>query len=163
METLLYKKFSLENKLNKVQCNTSCVDSSVKTSWPDNRNILFTFCIRHSKRNVYWLRPSVCVCLPLHACVHYYTYPDVTMRNGRGCPLLVQYLKYLAIGCTRFMASLLFKYWCVVSSNWTLGFSMSRTIVWCRARVKIIFTNAPGRPPLKFFRYFNKQEIKEFW
>jgi len=38
-----------------------------------------------------WSRPSVClsVCLSLATFRHYCTDPDVTWRNGRGCPLVV--------------------------------------------------------------------------
>jgi len=48
-------------------------------------------------RNVYWSHMSVCVlcvsvCLSLAAFPHYYTGPDVTWGNGRGCPLVVHYL-----------------------------------------------------------------------
>jgi len=46
--------------------------------------------------------PSVCVCLCMHVCVcvcvpvcrpclHYCTYPDVTLGNAMGCPLVVHY------------------------------------------------------------------------
>ena len=42
---------------------------------------------------MYWSRLSVClsVCLSLAAFPHYYTDPDVTWGNGKGCPLVVQY------------------------------------------------------------------------
>jgi len=31
------------------------------------------------------------VCLSLAACPHYFTDPDVSWGNGRGCPLVVHY------------------------------------------------------------------------
>ena len=31
------------------------------------------------------------MCLSLAACPHYCTHPDVTLRNGKGCPLVVHY------------------------------------------------------------------------
>ena len=36
-------------------------------------------------------RLCVCVCLSLAAFPHYCTDPDVSCRNGRGCPLVVHY------------------------------------------------------------------------
>jgi len=47
------------------------------------------------------LRVCLRVCLSLAAFLHYCTDPDVTWRNGRGCPIVVQYWADLqsAHGC----------------------------------------------------------------
>jgi len=46
-----------------------------------------------ASNNVEWSRASVClsVCLSAAACLHYFTDPDVTWRNGTGCPVVVHY------------------------------------------------------------------------
>ena len=54
---------------------------------------LLHFALGIAKRNVYWSHPSVCVSvcvwLSLAACLHYCMYPDVTLGNGRWCPIVV--------------------------------------------------------------------------
>ena len=53
----------------------------------------------YRRREMYCSHASLCVslcacvavCVPAAACLHYYTEPDVTWGNGRGCPLVVHH------------------------------------------------------------------------
>ena len=50
---------------------------------------LLHFTIGMAKQDVYWQWPFVC--LSCAAFLHYYMDPDVTLRNGRGFPIVVHY------------------------------------------------------------------------
>ena len=60
--------------------------------------IVLHFAFGIAKRNVLWWWPSVCVSVP--GCMHY---PDVTLENGSGCPLVVHYWQNCN-WCTGFVA-----------------------------------------------------------
>ena len=55
--------------------------------------LLLHFVLGIPELNVLWWWPSVClsVCLSLTAFPHYCMDPDVTLGNGRACPLVVHY------------------------------------------------------------------------
>jgi len=53
---------------------------------------LVTFRVSRRRCEMYCGHACLCVCLSAAACLHYCTDPDVTWGNGRGCPLVVQYL-----------------------------------------------------------------------
>jgi len=59
----------------------------------DYKNIvIITFRVRRSRGEIlYSGLGCLCVCLFLSAFPHYRTDPDVTWRNGRGCPVVVHY------------------------------------------------------------------------
>ena len=48
--------------------------------------------MRRSRSEMYIGHTCLCVCLSVTACPHYCTNPDASWRNGRGCPVVVQYL-----------------------------------------------------------------------
>ena len=55
---------------------------------------LITFRIKHSQARCIVMTAvcvSVCVCLSLASFIHYCTGPDVTLRNGRGYPIIVEH------------------------------------------------------------------------
>ena len=53
------------------------------------KRTVFTFCVRHSRGRMCVL--IMAVRLSLAAFPHYCMLLDVTLRNGRGCPLIVHY------------------------------------------------------------------------
>ena len=55
------------------------------------RCLLITFRIRHSQAKCFFGHRHVCVCLSRARFLHYCTHPDVTLGNGRECPLVVYY------------------------------------------------------------------------
>jgi len=61
-----------------------------------------TFGVRRSRGEMYIGHGRLCVCLSI-AILHYCTDPDVSWRNGRGCPLVVHYGR-LCNRCTDFVA-----------------------------------------------------------
>ena len=52
---------------------------------------IITFRVNRRRREMYIGHACLCGCLSLAAFPHYCTDPDVTWRNGRGCPVFVHY------------------------------------------------------------------------
>jgi len=60
--------------------------------------VIVTFRVSRRRREMYCGHARLCVCLSAAACPHYYTDPDVTWGNGRGCPPSCALLGGFAIG-----------------------------------------------------------------
>jgi len=50
-----------------------------------------TFCVTHSRGEMYSGHGCLCVCLSFATFPHYCADPDVSCGNGRGCPIVVHY------------------------------------------------------------------------
>jgi len=51
--------------------------------------VVVTFRVKRSRGEMFCSHACLSVCLSLAAFPHYCTDPDITWKNGRGCPLLV--------------------------------------------------------------------------
>ena len=81
-----------KTRVHRLSCGIDCMMTCLTFFCLDRHtDTVITFRASRRRREMYIGHAHLCVsvCLPLAACPHYCTDPDVTWRNGTGCPLVV--------------------------------------------------------------------------